>query len=85
MIKADNGYKWNNTASLYGYFVEQVSDKCNLKSSSGRIQWKKFEAYIINHNFLLKTAAQAVNDYRNKGLNPPVGDDVVDKIIKKHL
>ena len=82
MEKAGEKYEWVKTASLYGYFIEQISDNCNLKHSNGRIQWKYFDAYVINQNSILSTAKQAVNDYRNKGLNPPEGDDIVNRIIK---
>ena len=77
-----NDYKWISTNSLYGYFVDQLSKKCDLKSSSGRISWKYFESFVTNHNVLLVTAKQAVNDYKNKNLNPPEGDDIVNEIIK---
>ena len=79
--RTENGLKWAKTAALYGYFVDKVSDKLNLKSSSGRTPWKSF-TFIENHNTLLSTAKQAVNDYKNKGLNPPEGDDIVDRLLK---
>lgn len=75
-------YKWNDTASLYGYFVDKTSDYLNLRSSNNRIPWKKYEAIITNHSTLLATAKQAVNDYRNKELPPPEGDDKVNDICK---
>ena len=79
--RTENGLKWAKTAALYGYFVDKVSDKLNLKSSSGRTPWKSF-TFIENHNTLLSAAKQAVNDYKNKGLNPPEGDDIVDRLLK---
>ena len=82
MEKDGNKYKWINTNSLYGYFVDKVSDKLNLKSSSNRIRWKLFEGIVTNHKSMLPTAKQAVNDYKNKSLNPPEGDDIVNDILK---
>lgn len=79
--RTENGLRWMKTASLYGYFVDKVSKKLELKSSGGRIQWKVFR-FIENHDTLLNTARQAVNDYTNKHLNPPEGDDIIDKILK---
>lgn len=79
--RAGNGLKWVKTAALYGYFIDKVSDKLNLKSSSGRISWKSF-MFIENHNRIFKTAQQKVNDYTNKRLNPPEGDAIIDKILK---
>ena len=79
--RTENGLKWAKTAALYGYFVDKVSDKLNLKSSSDRTPWKSF-TFIENHNTLLSAAKQAVNDYKNKGLNPPEGDDIVDRLLK---
>lgn len=79
--RTENVLKWIKSASLYGYFIDKVSDKLNLKSSSGRIQWKKF-CFIDNHKTLLSTARQAVNDYTNKDANPPEGDDIVNELLK---
>ena len=73
-------YKWNDTASLYGYFVDKTSDFLNIRPSNNRIPWKKYEAIITNHSVLVATAKQAVNDYKNKELSPPEGDDKVNDI-----
>lgn len=75
-------YKWIDTASLYGYFVDKTSDSLNIRYSNNRVPWKKYEAIISNHSELLATARQAVNDYTNKELPPPEGDDKVDDICK---
>jgi hypothetical protein len=77
-----NGYKWIATNSLYGYFVDKLSDKIELKTSNNRIQWKLFKGIVTNHDSIVDTAKQAVNDYKNKGLNPPEGDYIVDEILK---
>ncbi len=84
MERNGNRYKWTKTNSLYGYFVDKVSDKLNLKSSANRIQWKLFERIVTNHKELLSTAKQAVNDYSNKNLPPPENDNIVNSILK-HL
>lgn len=76
-----NGLTWTKTAALYGYFIDMVSDRLNLKASNGRTQWKTF-GFITNHTSLLNTARQAVNGYKNKGLQPPEGDDIVNDILK---
>ena len=82
VIEADGcKYRWKDTASLYGYFVDKTSDFLNLRHSNNRIPWKKYEAFITNHRELLATARQAVNDYKNKKLNPPEGDDIVNELI----
>lgn len=75
-------YRWNDTASLYGYFVDKTSSYLNIRPSNERIPWKKYKAIIINHTKLLTTAKQAVNDYKNKELPPPEGDDKVNDICK---
>ena len=77
-----NGYKWIATNSLYGYFVDKLSDKIELKTSNNRIQWNIFKGIVTNHGSIVDTARQAVNDYKNKGLNPPEGDYIVDEILK---
>lgn len=83
LISADGDkYKWNDTASLYGYFVDKTSDFLNIRPSNNRIPWKKYEAIITNHSILIATAKQAVNDYKNKELSPPEGDDKVNDICK---
>lgn len=83
LISADgNKYKWNDTASLYGYFVDKTSDFLNIRPSNNRIPWKKYERIIINHSILIATAKQAINDYKNKELSPPEGDDKVNDICK---
>ena len=75
-------YRWNDTASLYGYFVDKTSSYLNIRPSNERIPWKKYKAIIINHTKLLATAKQAVNDYKNKEVPPPEGDDKVNDICK---
>lgn len=75
-------YKWNDTASLYGYFVDKTSDFLGIRPSNDRLPWKKYETIITNHSKLLATAKQAVNDYKNKGLPPPEGDDKVNDICR---
>ena len=83
LISADGDkYKWIDTASLYGYFVDKTSDFLNIRYSNNRVPWKKYKAMISNHSVLLVTARQAVNDYTNKELPPPEGDDKVDDICK---
>lgn len=77
-----NGYKWIATNSLYGYFVDKLSDKIELKTSNNRIQWNIFKGIVTNHGNIVDTARQAVNDYKNKGLTPPEGDYIVDEILK---
>lgn len=76
------GYKWIATNSLYGYFIDKLSDKLELKTSNDRIQWKLFEEIVTNHGSIVGTARQAVNDYKNNGMNPPEGDYIVDDILK---
>lgn len=75
-------YRWRDTASLYGYFVDKTSDYLNIRPSNGRIPWKKYECIIINHSSIIATAKQAVNDYKNKSLPPPEGDDIINEICK---
>lgn len=75
-------YKWNDSASLYGYFVDKTSDFLNIRHSNNRLPWKKYEAIITNHSSLIATARQAVNDYKNKQFNPPEGDDIVNDICR---
>lgn len=75
-------YKWNDTASLYGYFVDKTSDFLNIRPSNNRVPWIKYKEIISNHSELLATAKQAVNDYKNKKLNPPEGDDKVNDICR---
>ena len=75
-------YKWNDTASLYGYFVDKTSDFLNIRPSNNRVPWIKYKEIISNHSELLATAKQAVNDYKNKELNPPEGDDKINDICR---
>lgn len=82
IINDGDKYKWNDTASLYGYFVDKTSDFLNLRHSNNRLPWKKYEGIITNHSELLATARQAINDYKNKELPPPEGDDKVDDICR---
>ena len=82
IINDGDKYKWNDTASLYGYFVDKTSDFLNLRYSNNRLPWKKYGGIITNHSQLLMTARQAVNDYKNKELPPPEGDDKVNDICR---
>lgn len=76
-------YKWQKTASLYGYFVDRASKELDITTGAGRIQWALFKKMIVNHDKIVSTAKQAVSDYNNKGFPPPNGDDIVDKILKE--
>lgn len=83
LIKADgSSYVWMKTAALYGYFIDKVSYHLDIRPSNNRIPWQKFVGIIKNHDTLVTSAKQAVNDYKNKGISPPEGDDIVDSLIK---
>ena len=67
-----DGLKWIKTYALYGYFVDDVSEILEMRASNKRIPWKKFR-FVTNHETMLSTAKQAVNDYQNKELSNPDG------------
>lgn len=79
--RTENGLKWIQTPSLYGYFIDIANNKLDLRRSNGTRKWTIFR-FIVNHESLLATARQAVNDYTNNGANPPEGDDIVNKLFK---
>lgn len=79
--ESPEGLKWAASASLYGYFVDKVSDRLDLRGNNNRIPWKTFDAIIANSDSMKATAKAAVNDYTNKGLNPPEHDDLVDNLF----
>ena len=62
--------------------MDRTSDFLNIRPSNNRLPWKKYEGIITNHKELLATARQAVNDYKNKELPPPEGDDKVNDICR---
>lgn len=82
MVKDGERYKWQETRALYGYFVDKVSKKLDVRPSSDRIPWKLFSTIITNHDELVSTARQAVNDYKNKELSRPEGFLIINGILK---
>lgn len=76
-------YEWQKTYGLYGYFVDKVSDALGIKDNADRIKWAMFGKIIPNHSKMLNTAKQTINNYKNKRLPPPQGDDIVERIIKE--
>lgn len=66
-------YRWTGTASLFGYFVDLVSDALNVRPSNGRIPWKIFKIAFQRSDSDIATAKQAINGYKQKGLSEPEG------------
>ena len=77
-------YRWTGTASLFGYFVDIVSDTLNVRPSNGHIPWKIFKIAFQRSDSDIATAKQAINDYRNKGLSEPEGFLGIKKVCKSH-
>lgn len=69
--KDGNLYKWTGTKSLFGYFVDKTSDYLGIRPSNNRIPWDIYRRAFQFED--TRTAKQAVNDYRNKGLSEPEG------------
>lgn len=66
-------YRWNGTCALFGAFVDLTSDKLNIRPSNGRIPWKIYRKAFQCSEGYIKTAQQAVNDYKNNGESEPEG------------
>ena len=81
IIDAGGHFCWNKTAALYGYFIDTVSDKMDMRPSNNNICWKKF-AFIKNHDRLLITAKSKVNRYKNEREQVPEGDDLVNDLFR---
>jgi len=72
LCEADGSlYKWKRSPSLFGYFVDEVSKKLDVRPSSDRIPWKIFKEAFQCSIKTINTARQAVNDYKNKELSKP--------------
>lgn len=83
LMTIDGGrYVWIRTPSLFGYFVEKVSDKLGIRPSNERIPWGKFGFITLKKGKLI-TARMAVRDYTQKGFSPPEGDDIINEILKE--
>jgi len=82
MSKTANGYKWNKTAALFGYFVDKVSDFLKIRPYNDNIPWRLFKAAFVADDSFINTARQKVNDYKNKGLSEPEGFLEVNKLLK---
>ena len=72
-VKDGDFYKWVGTFALFGYFVDIVSEKLNVRKSNGRIPWKIFKEAFQCEEKGISTARQAVNDYKNKNISEPEG------------
>lgn len=82
LMEYENGvYKWCKSKRLYGYFVERVTEKLEIRHNNNRIPWQKF-SFVANHKEMLRAAKEAINDYKNKRFSPPEGDDIVNNILK---
>lgn len=88
--KKENGYYWiegNQVTGwkigLYGYFVLMVCEKLNWKKGKAeRLDWQKFESVFRNHDKIVGTAKQIVQNYK-KGKGVPTLYEKVDKLIEK--
>lgn len=68
---------------LYGYFVLMVCEQLGwLLGKRKRIPWQKFKTVFLNHDNILPTAKQTVDQYK-KGDGVPSLCNKVDKLIKK--
>ncbi len=76
-----NLYRWTGTVALFGYFVESANTRLDLRPSSDRTQWEPFKVAFQMQSKDIRTARQAVNDYKNKGLNRPDGWTEIDLIM----
>lgn len=72
-VKDGDFYKWVGTSALFGYFVDIVSKKLDVRGSNDRIPWKIFKAAFQCEENVITTARQAVNDYKNKYSSKPEG------------
>lgn len=81
-ISDGNLYRWTGTPSLFGYFVDVVSDFLNVRPSNGRLPWKLFKPVFQCSETDLATAKQAVNDYKNKNQSEPEGFLSIKNICK---
>lgn len=76
-------YRWIGTLALLGYFVDKTSKYLKIRSSNNRIPWKIFKEAFQCEETDIATAKSAVNDYKNKTFNYPIGYDDIEKICKK--
>ncbi len=87
--KKEDGYYWivgnqekGWQVGLYGYFVLMVCEQLGwLLGEKKRIPWQKFKTVFLNHDKILGTAKQTVDQYK-KGDGVPTLYDKVDKLIK---
>lgn len=77
-----NLYQWTGTPSLFGYFVDIVSDFLNVRPSNGRLPWRLFKPTFQCSDTDISTAKQAVNDYKNKNQSEPEGFLSIKNICK---
>ena len=75
-------YEWKDKPSLFGYFVDVVSDFLNVRPSNSRLPWKIFKEAFKRSDKDVATAKQAVNDYKNKNQSEPEGFLIVKKLCK---
>ena len=78
----DYGLQWQGTSSLFGYFADKVSDHLDIRPSNDKIPWKIFKTAFNLDDKCIETAKQAVNGYKNKGINEPEGYLIINKVLK---
>ncbi len=88
--KKEDGYYWivgnqekGWQTGLYGYFVLMVCEQLGWRTGKAkRLDWKKFKAVIKNHDEIVGTAKQTVDDYK-KGVRVPTLYYKVDELVNK--
>lgn len=57
-------YRWDESKSLFGYFVDKMSARLHLYNAGNQINWREFQHAFSNYEDIVKRARDAVSNYR---------------------
>lgn len=75
-------YRWDESAALFGYFIDRMNFQLELNSSGGNINWKEFKPAFSNYEEKIKRARDTVSLYRqHKEVKKPEKAEIIDEAI----
>lgn len=75
-------YRWKSTNALFGYMVNQVSERLNIRPDNDRLPWAIFQCAFGMSNAQIRTATNHQSKLNNGAVNEPTGYEKIKAICK---
>lgn len=75
-------YRWKSTNALFGYMVNQVSERLNIRPDNDRLPWAIFQCAFGMSNAQIRTATNHQSKLNNGAVNEPTGYEKIKTICK---